>query len=62
MCAVGENVCTSAVERNKDAFQHNGRVEPAMAQTVERMLASFNPAVADAKVDLNATYTDAYLA
>ena len=62
MCAVGEGVCASAFERNKDAYQHDGRVTPAMAGTVERMLASFNPAVAQAKVDLGATYTDAYLA
>ncbi len=57
MCAVGQDVCVSAFERNKDAYQHDGRVQPAMARTVERMLASFNPAVAEAHVDLAATYT-----
>ena len=62
MCAVGADVCTTAFTRNKDAFQHDGRVTPAMAETVKRMLTSFDPAIAAATIDLSATYTDKYLA
>lgn len=62
MCAVGMNVCTSAFTRNKDAFNHDGRVTPEMAETVKRMLASFDPAIASANIDLPATFTAKYLA
>ncbi len=61
MCSVGMNVCASAFTRNRDAFQHNGRIQPAMAETVKRMLSSFDPAVAAANIDVAATYTDKYL-
>lgn len=61
MCAVGMDVCTSAFTRNKDAFQHDCKVTPEMAETVHRTLAGFDPAIAAAKIDLPATYTDKYL-
>ena len=61
MCPVGRDVCDSAFTRNKDAFQHDGKVTPEMAQTVHRMLAGFDPAIAAAKVDLAATYTDRFV-
>ncbi len=61
MCAVGMDVCTSAFTRNRDAFQHDCRVTPEMADTVRRMLGSFDPAIAAAAIDLPATYTDRYL-
>ncbi len=61
MCAVGADVCTAAFERNKDAFQHDGRVTMAMAETVKRMLTGFDPAIAAATIDLSATFTDRYL-
>ncbi len=61
MCPVGRDVCDSAFTRNKDAFQHDGRVTPEMAQTVYKMLAGFDPAIAAAKMDLPATYTDRFV-
>ena len=61
MCAVGTEVCTSAFTRNKEAFDHDGRVQPAMAETVKRMLSSFDPAIAAANVDTAATFTDKYV-
>ena len=61
MCAVGMGVCTAAFTRNRDAFMHDGKVQPAMAETVKRMLAGFDPAIAAANVDTAATYTDKYV-
>ena len=61
MCAVGMDVCTSAFTRNKDAFAHNDRVTPEMADTVKRALAGFDPQIAAASIDLPGTYTDRYL-
>ena len=61
MCSVGAEVCETAFTRNRDAFQHQGRVTPAMAETVKRMLTSFDPAIAAATIDLGATYSDRYL-
>ena len=61
MCAVGKDVCEHAFVRNKDAFEHDGRVTMEMAQTVHRMLAGFDPAIAAAKVDLAATFTDRFV-
>ena len=61
MCAVGMDVCTSAFTRNRDAFLHDCRVTPEMAETVRRMLGSFDPAIAAAAIDLPATFTDKYL-
>lgn len=62
MCAVGADICQGAFTRNKDAFQHANRVTPEMAETVRRMLAGFDQAIAAAQIDLPATYTDRYLA
>ncbi len=61
MCAVGQEVCTRAFTTNRDAFLHDGRVTTEMAETVRRMLASFDPAIAAANIDLGATFTDRYL-
>ena len=61
MCSVGVEVCQSAFTRNREAFQHKGRVTPEMAATVKRMLTSFDPAIAAAAIDAGATYTDRYL-
>ena len=59
---MGKDVCEHAFVRNKDAFQHDGRVTMEMAQTVHRMLAGFDPAIAAAKIDLAATFTDRFVA
>jgi NitT/TauT family transport system substrate-binding protein len=61
MCSVGMTVCTSAFTRNREAFQHDGRIQPAMAETVKRMLSGFDPAIAAANIDTTATYTDRYI-
>ena len=61
MCAVGAEVCQTAFTRNRDAYQHQGRITPAMAETVKRMLTSFDPAIAAATIDLASTFTDRYL-
>lgn len=61
MCAVGAEVCQTAFTRNREAFQHQGRVTPEMADTVKRMLTSFDPTIAHATIDLASTYTDRFL-
>lgn len=61
MCAVGQEVCTTAFTRNRDAFLHDGAVTPEMAETVRRMLASFTPEIASAGGDPAATYTDRFV-
>lgn len=61
MCFVGHDVCTGAFTRNRDAFLHDGSVTPEMAQTVRRALASFDPAIAAAPIDLSATYTNRFV-
>lgn len=61
MCAVGADICTGAFTRNRDAFLHDGAVTPEMAATVRRMLASFDPAIAAAPIDLAATYTNRFV-
>jgi NitT/TauT family transport system substrate-binding protein len=61
MCFVGANVCTGAFVRNRGAFEHNNAVTPEMAATVLRMLASFSPEIAAAKIDLAGTYTNQFV-
>jgi NitT/TauT family transport system substrate-binding protein len=61
MCGVGLDTCTSAFTRNREAFAHDCRVSPEMAATVKRALSSFDPAIAAATIDLDATHTDRYL-
>ncbi len=61
MCSVGLDVCSSAFVRNRDAFNHDGKVTAPMAETVKRMLSSFEPAIAAANIDTAATYTDKYV-
>lgn len=61
MCSVGTEVCTSAFLRNRDAFQHDGAVTFEMAETVLRMLSSFDPTIAAAPIDLTATLTNRFL-
>ena len=58
---MGQDVCTRAFTTNKDAFNHDGRVTMAMAETVRRMLAGFDPVIAAANIDLAATFTDRYM-
>ncbi len=62
MCFVGTPICAGAFLRNREAFQHDGRITMAQAETVRRMLASFNPEIASANIDLAATYTNALIA
>ncbi len=62
MCSVGQDVCTSAFTRNRDAFIHDGQVQSEMAETVRRMLATFDAAIAAAKIDLTAIYIARYVA
>ena len=61
MCSVGREVCDRAFTRNRDAFLHDGVVTPEMSQTVHRMLAGFDPAIAAANIDLSATYTNRFV-
>ncbi len=61
MCAVGPEVCTGAFTRNRDSFLHDGAITPEMAETVRRMLASFDPAIAAAPIDLAATFTNRFV-
>ena len=60
MCSVGMDICTGAFTRNRGAFQHAGQVTLPMAETVHRMLASFDPAIASARIDLPATFTNRF--
>jgi NitT/TauT family transport system substrate-binding protein len=61
MCFVGQDICAGAFTRNRDAYNHDGKVSPEMAETVKRMLSSFDPAIASASIDLNATYTNRFV-
>jgi NitT/TauT family transport system substrate-binding protein len=58
MCFLGANVCESAFTSNRDAFNHDCKITQAQAETVKRMLASFDPAIAAANVDLSTTFTN----
>ena len=62
MCFLGAPVCDAGFAQNREAFQHNGRITLEQAQTVRRMLDSFNPEIAAAKIDLSATFTARFLA
>ena len=59
---LGAPVCDAGFSQNREAFQHNGRITLEQAQTVRRMLDSFNPEIAAAKIDLSATFTARFLA
>lgn len=61
MCAVGQEVCTAAFTRNRDAFLHDGAVTAEMAETVRRMLAGFTPEIASAPIAPAETYTDRFV-
>ncbi len=61
MCFVGAEVCTGAFTRNRDAFLHDGAVTTEMAETVRRMLSSFDTAIAAAPIDLTATFTNRFV-
>lgn len=58
MCFLGGEVCDAAFTRNRDAFNHNGTISMEQAETVKRMLAGFDPAIAAANVDLGPTFTN----
>lgn len=62
MCFVGADICEGAFTSNRDAFNHNGVITPEMAATVKGMLATFDPAIAAANIDLGATYTNRFAA
>ncbi len=57
MCFLGANVCESAFTSNREAFNHDGRITQAQAETVKKMLAGFDPGIAAANVDLGPTFT-----
>jgi NitT/TauT family transport system substrate-binding protein len=57
ICFVGAEICGAAFTHNRDAYNHAGVVTPDMAETVHRALSSFDQGVADAHIDLSATYT-----
>ena len=61
MCFLGAPVCDAGFTRNREAFQHDGKITLAQAQTVRRMLDSFNPEIAAAKIDLSTTFTGRFL-
>jgi NitT/TauT family transport system substrate-binding protein len=61
MCFLGAPVCDAGFARNREAFQHNGRISLEQAATVRRMLDSFNPEIAAAKIDLSSTFTTRFL-
>ena len=61
MCFLGADVCDQAFTRNRDAFNHNGVITMEQAETVKRMLAGFDPAIAAANVDLAPTFTSRLL-
>ena len=61
MCSVGRDVCDRAFTRNRDAFMHDGVVTAEMSQTVHRMLAGFDPAIAAANIDLSQTFTSRFV-
>ena len=62
MCAVGMETCAPGRSPpTRTLTGHDGRVTLAMAETVRRMLASFDPAIASATIDLAGTFTDKYL-
>lgn len=58
MCFLGANVCEGAFTSNREAFNHDGRITQAQADTVKRMLTGFDPAIAAANVDLGPTFTN----
>lgn len=58
MCFLGADVCDAAFTRNRDAFNHNGLITMEQVETVKRMLAGFDPAIAAANVDLAPTFTN----
>jgi NitT/TauT family transport system substrate-binding protein len=58
MCFLGADVCNGAFTRNREAFNHDGRISMTQAETVKRMLTGFDPAIAAANVDLAPTFTN----
>lgn len=58
MCFLDAGVCGSAFTRNRDAFNHDGRITLEQAETVKRMLSGFDPAIAAANVDVGPTFTN----
>ena len=58
MCFLGANVCEAAFTSNRDAFNHDGTISQAQAETVKKMLTGFDQKIADANVDLGPTFTN----
>lgn len=62
MCFLGTPVCNAGFLRNRGAFEHDGKITLAQAETVRRMLGSFSPEIAAANIDLAATFTTRFIA
>jgi NitT/TauT family transport system substrate-binding protein len=54
-------VYAQAIDKAKDAFSPDGRMDSAGALAVYGVLRQFDPDIAKASVDLNKTYTNDYL-
>jgi NitT/TauT family transport system substrate-binding protein len=50
------------IDRSKAMFSPDGRVSKAGAENALKVLSAFDPAVAGAKIDLDLTYTDRFVA
>jgi hypothetical protein len=53
--------CTGAFMRHRKDFQHDGQMTALQTETVRRMLASFSPEIAAARIDLAATDTNRFI-
>ena len=61
MCFLAAPVCSAGFTRNRGAFEHDGKITMAQAETVRRMLGSFSAEIAAANIDLAGTFTTKYL-
>ncbi|MDB5365664.1 MAG: ssuA 2 [Rhodospirillales bacterium] len=51
----------NAIEHSKPSYSQDGRIDPAGAENAAKVLASFDPAVAGAKIDVSKTYTEKFV-
>jgi NitT/TauT family transport system substrate-binding protein len=51
----------NAIEHSKPSYSQDGRIDPAGAENAAKVLASFDPAVAAAKIDVSKTYTQKFV-
>ena len=61
MCFLPGDACSAGFLKNREAFQHDGKITLEQAETVRRMLASFSPEIAKSAIDLTTTFTDRFL-